>query len=95
MEKYSNIWPSTKKCFEDNKFFMGQIKNFSESDKEKTVNFGKDVHKKLERNINVCGDIFGGQIKNTIRFINCYYKSIRLFMKKIYLLEKIKIFIFI
>ena len=73
---------------------MGQ-KNFSESDKEKIVNFDKDVHKKLERNINVCGDIFGVQIKNTIRFINFYYKSIRLFMKKIYLLEKIKIFIFI
>jgi hypothetical protein len=92
MEKYSNLWPSTKKCFEDNKFLMGQ-KNFSESDKEKIVNFDKDVHKKLERNINVCGDIFGVQIKNTIRFINFYYKSIRLFMKKIYLLEKIKIFI--
>jgi len=53
MEKYSNLWLSTKKCFEDNKFLMGQ-KNFSESDKEKIVNFGKDVHKKLERNINVC-----------------------------------------
>lgn len=93
MEKYSNLWPSTKKCFEDNKILMGKIKNFSESDKEKIVNFDKDVHKKLERNINVCGDIFGGQIKNTIRFINFYYKSIRLFLKKIYLLEKIKIFI--
>lgn len=61
---------------------MGQIKNFSESDKEKIVNFDKDAHKKLERNINVCGDIFGGQIKNTIKFINFYYKSIRLFIKK-------------
>ena len=81
MEKYSNLWPSTKKCFEDNRFLMGQIKNFSESDKEKIVNFDKDAHKKLERNINVCGDIFGGQIKNTIKFINFYYKSIRLFIK--------------
>ena len=61
---------------------MGQINNFSESDKVKIVNFDIETHKKLERNVNVCGDIFGGQIKNTIEFIDFYYKAIKLFIIK-------------
>jgi len=35
MKKYINNWPSTKKCFEDKRLLMGQVKYFSDSFKQK------------------------------------------------------------
>ena len=82
MEKYINTWPSTKKCYSNNKLLMGQIKNFSQTEKEKIVSFDIDTHIKLNRNLNVAGNIFGGQIKNSLKFIYFYYEAIKLFIKK-------------
>ena len=81
MRKYLNNWPSTKKCFKDNRLLMGQVKNFSEIEKKNIVNFDYAAHKRLERHLNVAGNFFGGQIRNTIKFINFYYEALRLFIK--------------
>lgn len=82
MEKYINNWPNTKKCFSNNRILMGQLKQFTEKEKEKILNFDYNSHIKLNRHLNVAGNIFGGQIENTIKFIDYYYEAIRLFIKK-------------
>ena len=82
MKKYLNNWPSTKKCFEDKRLLMGQVKNFSIVQKEKIVNFDIDEHKRLQLEKNVAGNLFGGQVENIKKFIDFYYDSIRLFLKK-------------
>ena len=96
MQKYVNDWPTTKKCFEDNRFLIGQIKQFSKSEKEKIVNFDMEAHKRLQLDWNVCGNIFGGQIINLLKFIDYYYKAIRLFIKnKIFIGKDQNIFAYV
>jgi hypothetical protein len=63
MQKFIN-WPSTKKCFENDKLLLGQVRQFSDSVKNGIINFDKNSHIKLMRNINVAGGVFGGQINN-------------------------------
>ena len=74
MPKYIN-WPSTKKCLEDDRLLLGQIRGFSDEAKKGIINFDKKYHEEL------IGGVFGGQIKNTLKFINLYYDAIRLFIK--------------
>ncbi len=81
MKKYINDWPSTKKCFEDKRFLIGQVKHFSESEKKKIINFNYEAHLKLQKDINVAANIFGGQKDNIIKFINYYYQALKLFIK--------------
>ena len=82
MHKYLSNWPSTKKCFEDKKLLIGQVKHFSENEKKNIIFFDPAAHKRLERDVNVAGNFFGGQAKNFIKFVNFYYKALRLFIKK-------------
>ncbi len=82
MIKYINEWPSTKKCFEDNRVLIGQVRNFSDLEKQNIVNFDLSAHQKLQRNINVIGGLFGGQIGNILKFISLYYNALNLFAKK-------------
>ena len=72
MQKYLYNWPSTKKCFEDKRLLMGQVRKFSEIEKEKIIKFDIDAHKRLQRYINVAGNFFGGQAENIIKFGNYY-----------------------
>ena len=82
MNRYINNWPSTKKCFEDKRLLMGQVKNFSDIFKEKIINFDLVAHKNLQKDINVIGGLFGGQVDNILKFIKIYYKTIKVFAKK-------------
>jgi len=96
MQKFINHWPTTKKCFEDNRFLIGQIRNFSKSYKEKILNFDIEAHHKLQLDFNVCGNIFGGQIENTLKFADYYYKAVRLFIKnKIFIGKDQNIFAYV
>ena len=81
MKKYINSWPSTKKCFEDNRLLMGQVKYFSDFEKKKIINFDINALKKLQGDINVIGGLFGGQIDNILKFADYYYKAINEFSK--------------
>jgi hypothetical protein len=96
MKKYINNWPSTKKCFEDKRLLMGQVKYFSDSFKQKLINFDKEAHYKLQKSINVIGGILGGQIENTLKFTDLYYNSIKLFIKhKIFIGKDQNIYTFV
>ena len=95
MQKYIN-WPSTKKCFEDDRLLLGQVRGFSEEEKKGIVNFDKKYHEGLKININVSANLFGGQIKNTLKFIKLYYDAIRLFIKnKIFIGKEQNIFTYV
>ena len=51
---------------------------------------------RLQKNHNVIGGIFGGQKENILKFIDYYYKTIRLFLnKKIFIGKDQNIFTFI
>lgn len=82
MNKYINDWPTTKKCYEDERLLMGQVRNFSDIEKEKIINFDEEAHQRLQRNINVIGGLFGGKIENILKFIELYHNAIKLFYKK-------------
>ena len=82
MHKYIENWPSTKKCYEDQRLLMGQVRNISYIEKQKIINFDIDSHIYLQKHINVAGNIFGGQAKSIIKFINLYYDSLKLFINK-------------
>ena len=82
MEKYVNNWPSTKKCYEDKRLLMGQVKNFSYFEKQKIVDFDIVALKNLQNDINVIGGLFGGQVENILKFGNYYYEAIKEYEKK-------------
>jgi hypothetical protein len=83
MEKFANKdWPSTKKCFEDNRLSMGFVREFSYIEKQKILNFNFEAHQKLQKDINSIAGFFGGQSKNILKFIDFYYDTIKLFIKK-------------
>ena len=81
MKQYINNWPSTKRCKEDKRLLMGQVKNFTQSFKQKIINFDLEAHKNLQKDINVIGGLFGGQVENIIKFICLYYNAIKKFIK--------------
>ena len=82
MNKYAENWPSIKKCIEDKRVLMAQVRNFSAIEKTKIINFDINSHLYLQANINVAGNIFGGKPLSLLKFINLYYISIKLFIKK-------------
>ena len=96
MKKYLDKWPSTGKCYEDKRLLLGQVKYFSNSFKEKIIKFDNNAHHMLQNNSNVAAGLFGGQIKNTLKFIDLYYNAIKLFIKhKIFIGKEQNIFTFI
>ena len=64
IHKYSENWPSTKKCFDDQRILMGQVNDFSDEEKEKILKFDIHAHIRLQKYHNVIGGIFGGQRKS-------------------------------
>ena len=58
------------------------MRNFSDFEKHIIINFDIDSHINLQKNFNVAGNIFGGHSRNIIKFIELYYDSLKLFIKK-------------
>ena len=82
MQKYAAFnWPKSDKCLADERIVMGQVKKYSEEEKKRVANFNLDAIHRLVSSANVAGGFFGGQIKNTLKFVNYYYDAIRLFIK--------------
>ena len=96
INKYSNNWPSTNKCYNDNRVLMGLVNNFSNTEKEKILNFDIQSHMRLQKYHNVIGGIFGGQKENLLKFIELYYETIRIFIKhKIFIGKDQNIFTYV
>lgn len=82
MTNLINDWPKLDQCFGDEKIIMGTVRNYTESEKENFVKFDPGEHYRFPRTINTCGCFFGGQIKNTLKFIEYYYDAVREFIKR-------------
>lgn len=96
MYRYAENWPSTKICLGDKRIIMGKMRNFSQTEKEKIINFDFNTHINLQKELNLAGNIFGGQPKNVLRFIRLYYDSIKLFIKnKIFIGKDQNIFTYV
>jgi len=48
MQNYIN-WPSTKKCLEDDRLLLGQVRRFSNEEIKGIINFDKKYHEKLKK----------------------------------------------
>ena len=81
MTKYINTWPTTKKCFEDPRVFMGLVKYFPDEEKQKIINLDYNAIQKLINDKNVDASMFGGSRANTLKFIDFYYNALRLFIR--------------
>ena len=79
MDKYIN-WPSTKKCYENSRVLMNSIRNVHDSERKELLSFNLTTHKKFQRGSNVGGNVFGGRPENLLKFIDYYYKTIKLFI---------------
>ena len=82
MTQYINDWPKLDKCLEDEKIVLGSVRNYTESEKENFVKFDPKEHYKFPRTVNTCGGFFGGQIANTLKFIEYYYETVREFIRR-------------
>ena len=79
---YTNNWPSTKKCYEDKRFLLYQIRMIFENEKNLLLNFDKNAHRKLQLEFNVGGGMFGGHFENVLKFVDYYYETIEIFANK-------------
>ena len=75
MTKYINTWPTTKKCFEDPRVFMGLVKYFPDEEKQKIINLDYNAIQKLIKDKNADASMFGGSRANTLKFIEFYYNA--------------------
>ena len=82
MSNFTNNWPSTKKCYEDKRVILSQVRRISENEKNLLLNFDENTHKRFHCNVNVGAGIFGGHFENVLKFINLYYEAIEIFAKK-------------
>ena len=80
-DKYFNNWPSVKKCDEDPRVIINEIRKISYEEIEGMKNFNISIINNIINNINVAGGLFGGKRKYLLKFIDLYYKAIRKFIK--------------
>ena len=79
---YINNWPSTKKCSEDKRVLLLQIRKIDENEKNLLLNFNKNTHRQFLFKSNVGAGIFGGHFENLLKFIDLYYEAIEIFATK-------------
>ena len=82
IKSYINNWPSSKNCYEDPRVIFNVLRASPKSEIEELKNFNINTHIIFQKNSNVGGNMFGGQSKYILRFINLYYNTLELFIKK-------------
>ena len=74
MTKFTN-WPSSNKCFEDNRVLFDQIRQYSEKEIEGIIKFDRRSHDILRKSNNIDASMFGGQKENFLKYIDLYYNA--------------------
>lgn len=80
MKNYIN-WPSSKVCLKEPRVLFNLMRIVSKDEIEGLKMLNISVHRKYQEEINVGGGMFGGQTYFVLKFINLYYKTIKLFIK--------------
>ena len=79
---YTNDWPSTKKCYEDKRLLLLQVRKIDENEKNLLLNLDINAYRKFICKVNVGAGIFGGHFENVLKFINLYYEAIEFLSSK-------------
>ena len=87
-DKYINNWPSTKRCYEDSRVILNGMRKLSVEEIEGLKNFNISIYNNFINKVNVAGGLFGGKSFYLIRFINLYYKAIKIFIKHNFFIGK-------
>ena len=82
MSKYINNWPSFKKCNQEPRVIMNEIRKLGKDEFYKLMAFDNETHRKFQNDFNIAGNAFGGRIDFVWKFIKYYYEIFRLFMNK-------------
>jgi hypothetical protein len=82
ISSYINDWPSSKNCFEDPRVIFNVLRASSKKEIEELKSFNINTHIEFQKQINVGGNMFGGNYEYVKRFIILYYNTIELFIKK-------------
>ena len=93
---FVNNWPSPKKCYEDKRVILAQIRKIPENEKNLLLNFDENTHILFQFKTNVGAGIFGGYFENVLKFINFYYEAIEIFVsKKLFIGKEQNIFTYV
>lgn len=82
MSKYIHNWPSIKKCNQDPRVIMNEIRKLGKDEFSKLMAFNNETHRKFQNDFNIAGNAFGGRIDFLLKFIKYYYETFNLFMNK-------------
>ena len=82
MSKYVNNWPSIKKCNQEPRVIMNEIRKLGKDEFYKLMAFDNETHRNFQNDFNIAGNAFGGRIDFFSKFIKYYYETFRLFMNK-------------
>ena len=82
VSKYINNWPSIKKCEEDPRVILNEIRKISEEEYEKLMSFDEDAHNRFKNDYNIAGNAYGGRADYLLKFVYYYYYFFKIFMEK-------------
>ena len=82
ISQYINDWPSIKRCEENPRVILNEIRKISKEEYEKLAAFDENAHNKFKNDFNIAGNAYGGRADYLIKFINYYYEIFKLFIDK-------------
>ena len=82
ISRYLNGWPSSKKCYEDPRVIMNSVRLINEKEIKGFLKLSFRIFNNFIKKVNVGGGFFGGGVHFLIKFIDLYYKTIKIFIKK-------------
>ena len=80
-KQYYYNWPSTKRCYEDPRVIINEIRKLSQEEIEGLRTFNKSIYFNIIKQVNVAAGLFGGKPEYCIKFCDLYYKAIKAFIK--------------
>lgn len=83
-KKYINKtigWPSINKCIKDPRVLINSIRKVQDNEIKGLKQFNNSIYNEFIKKPNVAGGLFGGQVKYLIKFIDLYYKTIKIYIK--------------
>ena len=82
ISQYINDWPSIKRCEEDPRVILNEIRKISKEEYEKLAAFDENAHNRFKTDFHIAGNAYGGRADYLIKFIYYYYEIFKLFIEK-------------
>lgn len=79
---YINGWPSSKRCYEDPRVIINSIRLIKKTEIKRFLTLNYRIFNNFIKKDNVGGGLFGGNVNYLIKFVDLYFKTIKIFIKK-------------